>query len=335
MQTRQRRDVLRLPWAGRRQRDRRAIRAGGAWRHVCGSRARASRPVRWTSIAPAPTYCPHDRCDGAPTLTEAQAIERARALLPREFCGPDAFVTGLRRRTGAGVRRVADLRPPTQDGRAAGRGDLTHLITLRSSIAVGNYLANIPGTELGAQLNRTVMRFSRSSSVCARSLRPRAASGGAVSAYASGLGQLRRSSTVQDVEGRVHARVASKTRRQRAELRRNASRLPVRQSFAGPTMKAVRAADRRRRRAASGSYDRDLNQVIVRKLDLALGATPAGALAPATTTTLDRFHLAHRGRGGNDGLRIRRCHAERPESQFTRVRIGFRDSLPRAMRAAP
>ena len=84
-------------------------------------------------------------------LTEAQAIERARALLPRDFCGPDRVRLRLRRRAenaydtwriyvhqyklvGADSDTARPRRTPTS-----------------SSIAVGNCLAHIPGTELGAR----------------------------------------------------------------------------------------------------------------------------------------------------------------------------------------
>jgi outer membrane lipoprotein carrier protein len=75
-------------------------------------------------------------------------------------------------------------------------------------------------------------------------------------------------------------------------------------------------------------YDRDLNQVIVRKLDLALGATPAALLA-GDNTLEKNFSLAEGT--ASDGLEFVDATPKTPESQFTRVRIGFRDSLPRAM----
>src|SRR3954449_8748250 len=40
-----------------------------------------------------PQFCPHDRTQGSPPITDRQAIERARTLLPSDFCGPNAFVT--------------------------------------------------------------------------------------------------------------------------------------------------------------------------------------------------------------------------------------------------
>jgi len=75
-------------------------------------------------------------------------------------------------------------------------------------------------------------------------------------------------------------------------------------------------------------YDRDLNQVIVRKLDIALGATPAALLAG--DNTLEKNFTLTEGAAA-DGLEYVDAVPKAQESQFTRVRIGFRDSLPRAM----
>jgi outer membrane lipoprotein carrier protein len=75
-------------------------------------------------------------------------------------------------------------------------------------------------------------------------------------------------------------------------------------------------------------YDKDLNQVIVRKLDTALGATPAALLAG--DTSLERNFALAEGAAA-DGLEYVDATPRTPESQFTRVRIGFRDGLPRAM----
>jgi hypothetical protein len=95
-------------------------------------------------------YCPHDRGRDAPTLTEPQAIERARALLPDGFCGPSTFVNGC------------DVVPEQSLGswriyfhqyrvRGAERdwGGLTHTYVVLD--ARGNCYANIPGTEQGSR----------------------------------------------------------------------------------------------------------------------------------------------------------------------------------------
>ena len=75
-------------------------------------------------------------------------------------------------------------------------------------------------------------------------------------------------------------------------------------------------------------YDKDLNQVIVRALDAALGATPAALLAG--DNALERnFTLVD---GGNaDGLAWVDATPKAAESTFTKVSIGFKGALPRAM----
>ena len=75
-------------------------------------------------------------------------------------------------------------------------------------------------------------------------------------------------------------------------------------------------------------YDRDLNQVIVRKLDAALGATPAALLAG--DNALERnFTLVAGGEG--EGVQYVDATPKSAESQFTRIRLGFADNLPRRM----
>ena len=75
-------------------------------------------------------------------------------------------------------------------------------------------------------------------------------------------------------------------------------------------------------------YDRDLNQVIVRKLDIALGATPAALLA-GDNALEKNFTLAEGAAAGD--LEYVDATPKTTDSQFTKVRIGFRDNLPRAM----
>ena len=75
-------------------------------------------------------------------------------------------------------------------------------------------------------------------------------------------------------------------------------------------------------------YDRDLNQVVVRKLDVALGATPAALLAG--DNALEKNFTLVAG-AATDGLEFVDATPKNQESQFTRVRIGFRDNLPRKM----
>jgi outer membrane lipoprotein carrier protein len=75
-------------------------------------------------------------------------------------------------------------------------------------------------------------------------------------------------------------------------------------------------------------YDHDLNQVVVRKLDAALGATPAALLAG--DNALEKNFDLTAGMSSGD-LDFVDATPKSPESQFTRVRIGFRDNLPRRM----
>jgi len=75
-------------------------------------------------------------------------------------------------------------------------------------------------------------------------------------------------------------------------------------------------------------YDRDLHQVIVRKLDVALGATPAALLAG--DNALEKNFTLTEGAAAGD-LEYVDAVPKTTESQFTKVRIGFRDNLPRAM----
>ena len=75
-------------------------------------------------------------------------------------------------------------------------------------------------------------------------------------------------------------------------------------------------------------YDRDLNQVIVRKLDAALGASPAALLAG--DDALERNFTLTEGTK-SDGLEYVDAHPKSAETGFARVRIGLRDNLPRTM----
>lgn len=67
-------------------------------------------------------------------------------------------------------------------------------------------------------------------------------------------------------------------------------------------------------------YDEDLNQVTVRKLDQALGSTPAALLAGANDA-LRAFEL--RDQGGRDGLEWVEAVPRGKESNFERFRMGF------------
>jgi outer membrane lipoprotein carrier protein len=75
-------------------------------------------------------------------------------------------------------------------------------------------------------------------------------------------------------------------------------------------------------------YDRDLNQVIVRKLDAALGSTPAALLAG--DNALEKNFTLVAG-GESNGLEFVDARPKAAESQFSRIRLGFVDDLPRRM----
>jgi hypothetical protein len=94
-------------------------------------------------------YCPRDREPNAPPLTEAKAVERARALLPSDFCGPTTFVSGcdVVPEQALGSWRIYFHQYKLRDGRRDW-GGLTHTYVVLDT--VGNCQANIPGTEQGA-----------------------------------------------------------------------------------------------------------------------------------------------------------------------------------------
>ena len=94
-------------------------------------------------------FCPQDRPADAPRLGEAQAIERARSLLPHGYCGPSWFVSGCEALAefALGSWRIYfhqyRLRGAERD-----YGGLAHTYVVLDP--VGNCYANIPGTEFGA-----------------------------------------------------------------------------------------------------------------------------------------------------------------------------------------
>jgi hypothetical protein len=96
-----------------------------------------------------PRYCPRDRPDDAPVLGEADAVVRARALLPAEACGPSRFVDGCDAvpELALGTWRIYLHQYKLRDGRHDWSG-LTHSYVILDR--VGNCHANIPGTEVGA-----------------------------------------------------------------------------------------------------------------------------------------------------------------------------------------
>jgi outer membrane lipoprotein carrier protein len=75
-------------------------------------------------------------------------------------------------------------------------------------------------------------------------------------------------------------------------------------------------------------YDPDLNEVIVRKLDRALGSTPAALLAG--DDALDKnFELRDGGKSGD--VEFVDAEPRAADSGFASVRIGLKDNMPRTM----
>ncbi|MEO8847798.1 MAG: hypothetical protein ABI440_04085 [Casimicrobiaceae bacterium] len=96
-----------------------------------------------------PRFCPHDVVNpGAALLTEPQVDARALALLPG-FCGPSYFVSGCYAQPEflRGQWRVYVRQYQLHDGQRV-FGGLEHSYVILDR--VGNCMANIPGTPLGA-----------------------------------------------------------------------------------------------------------------------------------------------------------------------------------------
>ena len=90
-------------------------------------------------------YCPRDRPVTAPRITAAQAIERAKSLLPADFCGPTWYVSGCEFDPEHAFDnwRVFAQQYKLVNGEKEFRGRDHSYVVLD---AVGNCLANIPGT---------------------------------------------------------------------------------------------------------------------------------------------------------------------------------------------
>ena len=167
-------------------------------------------------------------------------------------------------------------------------------------------------------------RFARDG---ARALLATLALGAAMAAYATGLEQLHafvggartgKASFTQRVVGKAQSSVkesAGTFTFQRPGKFRWAYERPYEQLIVGDGGKLW-------------IYDRDLNQVIVRRLDLALGSSPAALLA-GDNALEKNFDVSDAGRG--DGLEFIEAKPRSAESGFERVRIGFKDNLPRVM----
>ncbi|MBI3525552.1 MAG: outer membrane lipoprotein chaperone LolA [Betaproteobacteria bacterium] len=75
-------------------------------------------------------------------------------------------------------------------------------------------------------------------------------------------------------------------------------------------------------------YDKDLNQVSVKKLGQALGSSPAALLAG--DAALEKHFIIKDG-GSSEGQDFVDATPRGQDSSFERVRIGFRDNLPQSM----
>ncbi|MGE5161792.1 MAG: outer membrane lipoprotein chaperone LolA [Betaproteobacteria bacterium] len=78
-------------------------------------------------------------------------------------------------------------------------------------------------------------------------------------------------------------------------------------------------------------YDRDLNQVTIRKLGAALPSSPASILFGSNEFEKE-FEVTDAG--VRDGLEWVQAKPRARDSTFERIEIGFRDGLPQAMRLA-
>jgi hypothetical protein len=89
--------------------------------------------------------CPRDRPSNAPRITAEQAIARAKALLPKDFCGPSLFVSGcdFEPEIAFDTWRVFARQYRLVDGEKR-YGGLDHSYVVLDP--VGNCIANIPGT---------------------------------------------------------------------------------------------------------------------------------------------------------------------------------------------
>lgn len=75
------------------------------------------------------------------------------------------------------------------------------------------------------------------------------------------------------------------------------------------------------------SYDQDLNQVTVKKIGQALGATPAALLAGES---LDKNFTLKDG-GTSDGIEFVDATPKSQDASFERIRIGLADRAPQVM----
>jgi len=117
------------------------------WATACALTVAVAGPVE--HYREGPELCPRDRSHAIPPITEAQAIARARELLPRGFCGPSVFVSGCEFEAEfvLSAWRVY-IHQFKQSAGGLVRDGLAHTYLILDS--VGNCLAHIPGTDFGA-----------------------------------------------------------------------------------------------------------------------------------------------------------------------------------------
>lgn len=75
-------------------------------------------------------------------------------------------------------------------------------------------------------------------------------------------------------------------------------------------------------------YDKDLNQVSVKKLGQAIGSSPAALLAG--DAALEK-HFVIVAAGSSEGMELIEATPRAQDGGFERVRLGFRDNLPQLM----
>lgn len=75
-------------------------------------------------------------------------------------------------------------------------------------------------------------------------------------------------------------------------------------------------------------YDKDLNQVSVKKLGQAIGSSPAALLAG--DAALEK-HFAIVDGGASEGMELIEATPKAQDGGFERVRLGFRNNLPQLM----
>lgn len=118
-----------------------------AWLTVVGMAGAHAGPV--DLYLHGPQYCPRDVPPKSARISEAQAVERTRTMLPRDFCGPSAFVSGCTfdAENEYDSWRIYVHQYKDRGGRKD-KGGLSHTYLILDP--VGNCLAHIPGTEFGA-----------------------------------------------------------------------------------------------------------------------------------------------------------------------------------------